>query len=1114
MLKLGPCIALISEPNHQILSTQPEYFTLFTKTPDSRAIILSYSIPLVLDEGMSVKDLTVVRLEHGDETLHIASLYVPPRERGYFGQQLDRTEGQLLQRTFFAAGDLNARHRSWDGKTNPHGVALREFTDRHDFMLWTSPVPTFMRTRQLTDGQFRIEQSNIDVAFYTQTLPVKSTFNTHLANSDHGLIQHTITLNTFTTIALKPSSRLYRENEDLLGKLESEFATIDFSNLHTFPALLASLSPICAAVLGHTTPKARPISRQTLPEEIRMQRSIVRRAKKKCSSHTKNARSPDPVKLQELILAIRNAETQLRTMELKHEADSFAELMASGPSFGPPYKIVKGLLAPRSKQQFPRENVLGLLQELFPGLCPLLPIDDSERNLRVVEGRDATNPDWRWEKVDANWVRVNLGYIKPKKAPGIDGLTGGILNKLPETAFGAIARMINSCLVNSVFPNEFKVANLCLLPKANKTDYTKGTSFRPISLLSCLSKVLERAILEHLEALVSPHLSPHQHGFRSGKSTLTTLSAISDWIDADPWSLRALIAVDFTGAFDTASHRIIIEQLDRWGIPGPVVSMIRDYLANRRIMWEGVTYSAGRIGCPQGSVLAPILWNILLNSLLELLVKDGFFCAAYADDVTGGVKAKTIGDLRLNIEQCLRTITNWAKDNKLTISVGKTTILPIKCNLRVTHIHNFPVVEYTKILGLTYTTSHTFNTHVQEKLTKVRAFKNMWNRLVRSTTILNESSRLMIFKGAIRPMLMYGSEIWSRHISASSRTDLEKFYRAYLLSALGAYRDTSNLDLHNLARCLTVEQELALSRTWQPERDPTVIINRLSNPTHYKGPMPGSDSPVKILTHIRQGPEHLLGHMIVESAGPELELTYTFPIHSDWSRADECMISAAAQHILQHDSRNTWYIACTTNPFDNKRVTPQWADTLRTMKRHNIRLVLTGHWTNHPATIYSEELTVLHDQGSRPVTRRAEMRNLVAENLELSRKPEILRLMRSTKYPYREQVWIATGHGPWPSYLHRVHAGNYECLCGSPNTDWRHLCNCVSLGLPITETDWHLPAYSGAIARRGQRICKSFLYRKETSTAIPLGPAPVPVVRETEEQIDPDELETPDCTPE
>src|SRR6218665_555321 len=206
MLASGPCLAIVSEPAPKFKPINS--IKIYRKSGNSRAIIMTNLIEVHSENDLSHDDFTVVSVKHEQQALYIASVYVTPLDRDSLDSAMNRSEVLASNRLIFVGGDFNARHRSWDVKSNPHGNILREFFDRSDFFEWHSPTPTFLRQARSIPDQSTLRQNNIDLCFYNCTLNVSSKFRSYLANSDHAMLEHKIKVNNNAIIKLKMPSRL------------------------------------------------------------------------------------------------------------------------------------------------------------------------------------------------------------------------------------------------------------------------------------------------------------------------------------------------------------------------------------------------------------------------------------------------------------------------------------------------------------------------------------------------------------------------------------------------------------------------------------------------------------------------------------------------------------------------------------------------------------------------------------------------------------------------------------------------------------------------------------------------------------------------------------------
>lgn len=158
---------------------------------------------------------------------------------------------------------------------------------------------------------------------------------------------------------------------------------------------------------------------------------------------------------------------------------------------------------------------------------------------------------------------------------------------------------------------------VCILRKPNKQDYSDVNSYRPISLLNCLGKLLEKIILNRLCHLSKEGnwISENQHGFQGKKSTETALHAIVKEVEDgfEEKMSSACAFIDIKSAFDTAWYPAILVALNKRNCPVHLLRLLKSFLTNRRAtlsLHDANLEVTVKTGCPQGSILSPFLWNI------------------------------------------------------------------------------------------------------------------------------------------------------------------------------------------------------------------------------------------------------------------------------------------------------------------------------------------------------------------------------------------------------------------------------------------------------------------------------------------------------------------------
>ena len=263
-----------------------------------------------------------------------------------------------------------------------------------------------------------------------------------------------------------------------------------------------------------------------------------------------------------------------------------------------------------------------------------------------------------------------------KCSPGHDEINKDVLDLSLPIIQTHLLYLVNQSLVQGIFPDELKVANITPVFKAN--DSSKFNNYRPISVLSILSKIFEKAmynrLIEFLENLKI--LYEKQFGFRKKHSTYMALMILIDKLIKCIENGEYVVGVflDFSKAFDTVDHSILLRKLFHYGIRGTAYNWFESYLSNRKqcVSYNGVKSSMKPIKCgvPQGSILGPLLFLIYINDLINVCKKSSPYL--FADDTNLFVNGNNLEDMVNSLNHELHDISLWLKVNKLSLNIKKT----------------------------------------------------------------------------------------------------------------------------------------------------------------------------------------------------------------------------------------------------------------------------------------------------------------------------------------------------------------------------------------------------------------------------------------------------------
>ncbi|KZS07320.1 Uncharacterized protein APZ42_028989 [Daphnia magna] len=277
-----------------------------------------------------------------------------------------------------------------------------------------------------------------------------------------------------------------------------------------------------------------------------------------------------------------------------------------------------------------------------------------------------------------------MSSLNLKSAPGIDGISSAIISSIYNQISQQLLVIMNACFFLSHFPSCWKIAKVTIIGKPNKPSYDILSSVRPISLVNTLAKILEKLVLNRFlwHSSTAQWLSPNQHGFTQGKSTETATHSLISFCDAakEAKCVTACAFLDIKSAFDTAWHPAIISALADRKCPSYLIQLIYCFLSGRTaILSLDNTVSSFHVGlgCPQGGVLSPFLWSVLVDDALRLQFSFPSLIVGYADDLTVATYHKDPLIATRNLQSMCDGVNNWCLVNKLALNASKLIFMII-----------------------------------------------------------------------------------------------------------------------------------------------------------------------------------------------------------------------------------------------------------------------------------------------------------------------------------------------------------------------------------------------------------------------------------------------------
>lgn len=813
---------------------------------DFRSAVLFYPNCTETTSILEDKDIIAVDTKINQQKIRIISVYIP--HKASITNYLAKITTLLCEPNceYIIGGDFNARSTLWGDKLqNKRGKQLKNWIDESNLVITNNvDSSTFSVLRRN-----RLYESSIDLILTSPALMIGLSHvdaSRTLMLSDHRPIAIKLK-NCRLEVVSNYTTRKYRKKqssyENFSKELDRQLSMLVDSN--RIGSLEASdlERKFHNSACGNLVPVDTRPKKPDLPwfdKEIEAITGSIRKVKK----FEKKGSINSQISKRRLIEKMKIHLTKM--IQIKKKA-YFKELMtvnqpemvwdAFYKRLIRKYQDTDIYIKDGQTRIVDTYSILELLAKRF------FPADlrDNETDIHK-EIRIASESEYIYEEPNNEITReeVNLAIdsFACGKCPGKDGITNEIIQAIGESSRKALHKFFNQKWKKGEFPNCWKVATIKFIPKPGTA---KGTlkQFRPIGLLPCLSKVYERILADRIEWSRRKNLNKDirnkQYGFTQGKSAEDALFDMIDWIKEKHALGKKviLVSLDIESAFDRAWWPLILYRLKGIKVDKFTFNVMKEYMSQRSVdlvLKDKVLKTKQSVGCVQGSVLGPLLWNLIVDELLERTFPPGVRCQAYADDLALLSSGKTYEEAERAMQISLKQVENWADKGKLKVSAEKTHMMLFRSQKRSRKVNlilndkKLQEVNEIRLLGYYIDKYLTGVPHIKRQCAKVNAMFSRFAPFIRKMSGPSQECMRLIIEGAVIPKLTYCSSIVEQNLSkVTVMKMLKKVHRQWLIRAYKMFPTTSYLKVLAASSSRSIDEIVRVrARLYKVKRNPII----------------------------------------------------------------------------------------------------------------------------------------------------------------------------------------------------------------------------------------------------------------------------------------------------
>ena len=748
---------------------------------------LSYS---VLDAVQGIEEISV-KITSQRGSIIISNIYNPPNLQ----LNIDIYNLIFACSNCLIVGDFNSFSTLWgSSRTDNNGSTLETLVDQHDLVVLNTGEGTHIKR----DGDL----SHLDLSIVSKRFATRAAWSVlqDPLGSDH--------LPVVTTLDARPTLEETSRTRWAISRANWTLFSEECRAIPTEPqegiSTLEAYDSFSGAILGAANiaiPKRKskatlrpvPFWNEACSDAIRARNAARNRANK--------------TKLLDDCITYRKlkAKAQYTLRSARRTCwEDFCTTLTSTTKLGAVWRMAKKMTGTSTNPSMPNLVKDGRTYESNAEKADLLAktyaavSSDANYTPAFAEHRQAMEEQWSAEETvedtpsnplnepfSQQELRVSIERGKNNTSAGPDSITYEMVKHLPDTANNHLLALFNRIWSEGALIPAWKESLVIPLPKV-EADKSKPESYRPIALTSVMCKLFERLIVNRLEWFLegSSSINPLQSGFRKQRCTIDHVVRLQDDIHKSLHNKENTLAVflDFSKAFDMVWSEGLLNKLSLHGVNGRMLRWISDFLTGRsiRVAVGGIISNCFEMqnGTPQGSILSPILFNIMINDLptpVDLMTRSSIF----ADDSAAWRSGRNVSFLNRKLQKQLDAVADWSDRWGFKLSETKTIAVLFGSHHKLSDVNltikgvPVPVQTEAKFLGVTFDHRLSWKPHIDNLVTRCKRVTNLMKSLTGSHWGASKTGLLSVYRSLTRSKLDYGCQAYYA-ASASQLTRLDR----------------------------------------------------------------------------------------------------------------------------------------------------------------------------------------------------------------------------------------------------------------------------------------------------------------------------------------------------